>query len=65
MTEFDPGWLVTPDLDAAKAERIRRRGQRVLAAPGATPGTRVEAVLVVLFSVMTLGWAASAVILVG
>lgn len=65
MTELDPGMLVTPDPDPARTERIRQRAQRLLASPGATPQTRAEAVLVAVFSVATLAWAASAVVLVG
>jgi hypothetical protein len=62
---FDPDDLGTVPLDPARAERIRRRAQRVLDAPAAGPWVRAEAGLVLVFSAVTLLWALSAVVRVG
>jgi hypothetical protein len=65
MNDLDPDRLAVLELDPATAERIRRRGRRVLDAPAAGPWVRAEAGLVLLFSVATLLWAVSAVVQVG
>ena len=65
MTELDLGRLVTPDPHPARLEAIRRRGRRLFAHPGAARPPRAEAALVAVFSVVTLVWAAAAVVHVG
>jgi hypothetical protein len=65
MTDPDLRDLAELDLDPARVERIRRRGQRALDAPAGGPWVRAEAGLVALFSLATLAWAAAAVLQVG
>ena len=65
MNDLDPDVLGSIPLDPVRAERIRRRGQRVLDAPAAGPWVRAEASLVLLFSLATLLWAFAAVVRTG
>lgn len=65
MNDLDPDALGSVPLDPVRAERIRRRAQRVLDAPAAGPWVRAEASLVLLFSVATLLWAVAAVVRIG